>query len=108
MRRVDCRRCGVVAVEEVPWGDGKCTLTKAYMLFPSPLGAATVMERHGAGLSHLLGQSLRRGGTRRRLRAGAPGSVGSPPTSDCHNGVGFPRSDTDKTYIGMLAVCRER
>src|SRR5262245_15545826 len=23
MRRVDCRRCGVVAVEEVPWGDGK-------------------------------------------------------------------------------------
>src|ERR1700723_1190527 len=32
MRRVDCRRCGVVAVEEVPWGDGKRTLTKAYML----------------------------------------------------------------------------
>src|ERR1700741_933333 len=24
MRRVECRRCGVVAVEEVPWGDGKC------------------------------------------------------------------------------------
>ena len=23
MRRVDCRRCGVVTVEEVPWGDGK-------------------------------------------------------------------------------------
>jgi transposase len=33
MRRVDCRRCGVVAVEEVPWGDGKRTLTEAYMLF---------------------------------------------------------------------------
>jgi transposase len=33
MRRVDCRRCGVVAVEEEPWGDGKRTLTKAYMLF---------------------------------------------------------------------------
>ena len=33
MRRVDCPRCGVVAVEEVPWGDGKRTLTKAYMLF---------------------------------------------------------------------------
>ena len=29
MRRVDCRRCGVVAVEEVPWGDGKRTVTKA-------------------------------------------------------------------------------
>jgi transposase len=27
------RRCGVAAVEEVPWGDGKRTLTKAYMLF---------------------------------------------------------------------------
>src|SRR5579871_2152197 len=23
MRRVNCRRCGTVAVEEVPWGDGK-------------------------------------------------------------------------------------
>ncbi len=28
MRGVDCRQCGVVAVEEVPWGDGKRTLTK--------------------------------------------------------------------------------
>src|SRR5438445_2303969 len=33
MRRVNCRRCGIVAVEEVPWGDGKRTLTKAYMIF---------------------------------------------------------------------------
>jgi len=33
MRRVDCRRCQAVVVEEVPWGDGKHTLTKAYMLF---------------------------------------------------------------------------
>ena len=33
MRRVDCRRCGSVIVEEVPWSDGKRTLTKAYMLF---------------------------------------------------------------------------
>ena len=32
MRRVNCRQCGVV-VEEVPWGDGKRQLTKAYMLF---------------------------------------------------------------------------
>ena len=32
MRRVDCRNCGVV-VEEVPWGDGKHRLTRAYMLF---------------------------------------------------------------------------
>jgi transposase len=33
MRRVDCRRCAAVVVEQVPWGDGKRTLTKAYMLF---------------------------------------------------------------------------
>src|SRR3979411_1021920 len=33
MRRVNCRRCGIVAVEEGAWGDGKRTLTKAYMLF---------------------------------------------------------------------------
>ena len=33
MRPVNCRRRGIVAVEEVPWGDGKRTLTKAYMLF---------------------------------------------------------------------------
>jgi hypothetical protein len=33
MRRVNCRRCGIVTVEEVPWGDGKRTLTKAYMFF---------------------------------------------------------------------------
>jgi|SRR5579872_4380481 len=33
MRRINCRRCGIVAAEEVPWGDGKRTLTKAYMLF---------------------------------------------------------------------------
>ena len=32
MRRVACRHCGVV-VEEVPWGDGKHRLTRAYMLF---------------------------------------------------------------------------
>jgi hypothetical protein len=61
MRRVDCRRCGVVVVEEVPWGDGKRTLTKAYMLFLARLGAATVMERDGGGISYLLGQGFRRG-----------------------------------------------
>jgi len=33
MRRVDCPRCRAVIVEEVPWGDGKRTLTKAYMLY---------------------------------------------------------------------------
>lgn len=32
MRRVECRGCGV-KVEEVPWGIGKHTLTRAYMLY---------------------------------------------------------------------------
>ena len=32
MRRVQCRQCGVVGVEEA-WSDGKHQLTKAYMLF---------------------------------------------------------------------------
>jgi len=30
---VDCRRCDAIVVEEVPCGDGKRSLTKAYMLF---------------------------------------------------------------------------
>ena len=33
MRRVDCRRCQAVVVEEVPWGNGKHQATNAYMLF---------------------------------------------------------------------------
>jgi transposase len=33
MRRVSCPRCQAVVVEEVPWGGGKRTLTRAYMLF---------------------------------------------------------------------------
>ena len=33
MRRVDCRQCGAVMVEEVPWGSGKHHLTKVYMQF---------------------------------------------------------------------------
>jgi transposase len=32
MRRVDCPRCGV-KVEQVPWGDGKHHLTRAYAVF---------------------------------------------------------------------------
>jgi hypothetical protein len=33
MRRVSCPRCQTVVVEEGPWGDGKRTLTRAYVLF---------------------------------------------------------------------------
>jgi transposase len=32
MRRVKCADCGV-KVEEVPWGDGKCTMTNSYRWF---------------------------------------------------------------------------
>jgi transposase len=32
MRRVHCKTCGIV-VEEVPWADGKHSLTNAYMIF---------------------------------------------------------------------------
>ena len=38
MPRVECRRCGVVTVEEVPWGDGKRTLTKAHTPFRARWG----------------------------------------------------------------------
>jgi transposase len=44
MRRVDCRRCKAVAIEDVPWGNGKHQLTNAYMLF---LGAPVFVERNG-------------------------------------------------------------
>src|SRR5689334_19907272 len=73
-RRVNCRRCGIVAVEEVPWGDGKRTLDQSLHALLSQSGATTVMERDGGGLSHFLGQGLRRGGTRCHLRAAAPGA----------------------------------
>ena len=33
MRRVECRNCGAVKVEEVPWSDGKQQSTKAHLLF---------------------------------------------------------------------------
>src|SRR5450631_3302952 len=42
MRRGDCRRCGAVVVEEVPWGDGKHTLTRALHAVPGPLGTSPV------------------------------------------------------------------
>jgi transposase len=55
MRRVDCRRCGAVVVEEVPWGDGKRTLTKAYMLFLARWARRLSWKRNGRGVSHFLG-----------------------------------------------------
>ena len=63
MRRVDCRRCGV-KVEEVPWGDGKHTLTKAYMLFLAHWARKLSWKETAQSLSHLLGKGL----PRRRVR----------------------------------------
>ena len=51
MRRVDCRPCGAVVVEEVPWGDGKRTLTRAHMCYSWPAGAPLVLERNRRSFS---------------------------------------------------------
>ncbi len=71
MRRVDCRRCGAVIVEEVPWADGKRTLTKAYMLFLARW-APPFLERNGRSIPHFLGKGFRRGRACRHLGAGTP------------------------------------
>ena len=44
MRRVDCRRCGVVAVEEVPLGRRQTHADQSLHALPSPLGAAAVRK----------------------------------------------------------------
>jgi len=61
MRLVDCRRCQAVAVEEVPWVDGKRTLTKAYMLFLARWARRLSWKETGRSVSHFLGKGLRRG-----------------------------------------------
>ena len=50
MRRVNCRRCGIVAVEEIPWGDGKRTLTKAYNL----IGLLSLLPNRANNISRRL------------------------------------------------------
>jgi hypothetical protein len=47
MRRVDCRRCAAVIVEEVPRGYGKRSLMKADMLISGPPAAAAFLEGNG-------------------------------------------------------------
>ncbi len=61
MRRVDCRRCGVVAVEKVPWGDGKRTLTRAYPAFLTRFegtGVHKVWTRHAEGVRRDLERNI--------------------------------------------------
>jgi hypothetical protein len=73
MRRVDCRRCGSVVVEEVPWGDGKRTLTRAYMLFLAA-GCDACLEGNRRSVSYFLGEGLRRCRARRHLGPRTPDS----------------------------------
>ncbi len=73
MRRVNCHRCGIVACRRSSLERRQTHTDQSLHALLSPLGAATVMERDGGGVSRLLGQGLRRGGAHRRLRAGAPG-----------------------------------
>ena len=72
MRRVDCRRCGMVAVEEVPWGDGKRTLTRSYVLFLARWARRLSWKETAECFSHFLGQGVRCGRTCRHLGTGAP------------------------------------
>jgi hypothetical protein len=63
--------------EEVPWGNGKRSLTKAYMLFLARWarrlsGAPAFVERNSRGVSHVLGEGFRCGRTRRDLGPAAP------------------------------------
>jgi hypothetical protein len=53
MRRVDCRRYGVVPVEEFPWAR-QTHANQSLHAFSSPLGTGAVMKRDGRGLSHIL------------------------------------------------------
>jgi hypothetical protein len=55
MRRVNCRRCGAVVVEEAPWGDGKTLDDQSLHALPGPLGAAPFMEGNRRSLPHFLG-----------------------------------------------------
>jgi hypothetical protein len=58
MRRVDCRHCGAVVIEEVPWGDGKRTLDQSLYALPSLLGAPPFLERNGRSIPHFLGKGF--------------------------------------------------
>src|SRR6202051_2095748 len=55
MRRVQCPRCQAVVVEEVPWGDGKRTLTPRVHVVSGPLGSPALVEGSRRDVSHFLG-----------------------------------------------------
>jgi hypothetical protein len=76
MRRVDCRPCGAVVVEEVPWGDGNRTLTRQGGVRDSCRGAGE--------LGSMAREERNRGGGEARLGVGRPQPLlsRSGPASD--------------------------
>ena len=46
MRRVDCRRCEAVVVEEIQWGDGKTRTDPRLHVVARPPGTQAVVERN--------------------------------------------------------------
>ncbi len=57
-RRLPAPLSGGRRRRRVPWGDGKRTLTRAYMLVSGPMGPPAFMERNGRGVSALHGDKV--------------------------------------------------
>ena len=70
MRRVDCPRCGVT-VEQVPWAEGKCTLTTTFRWFLARWAKRLSLAGSGRGLLGQLGGCVSLGKTRGFVGAGA-------------------------------------
>ncbi len=60
MRRVDCRRCNTVFVEEVPVGRRQASVDESLYAVPRPLGAQTFVEGNRRIVSYFMGQGARR------------------------------------------------
>jgi transposase len=58
MRRFDCRSCQAVFVEEVAWGDGKRTLTRAYMLFLARWARKLSWTETAEAFPHFMGKGF--------------------------------------------------
>ena len=103
-------RCGV-KVERVPWAEGKSPQTKAYQLFPGPVGAAAELEGDRGGVQDQLGLRLhgRAGGG--RLRPVATAAWAASKRSGWTNPVAQrPRLRhpglSDRRRIEKAAACR--
>jgi hypothetical protein len=54
MRRVDCRRCGVVAVEEAPWGRRQSHIDRSLYALLQPVGRVDCHGKRQQRPSHIL------------------------------------------------------